>query len=88
MKLVYVHDKYGSVLEGTFTDGRFSTLRLKLYINEEYENKDENWIAQVLVQYFEDFLDPTPEELTMFALEFGEETTEAYLKFLKSGEKQ
>ena len=85
MKLVY-SGNYKELL-GYFKDGRESSLEYDKYVKRLYPNRDLNWIAQVLVQYFEDFLDPTPEELTMFNLEFGEESTEAYLKFLKSGEK-
>ena len=86
MKLVY--EEYYNRLGGSFEDGRRSVLSYNHYVkppSSTYFN--DNWIAQVLVQYFEDFLDPTPEEITMFALEFGDESTEAYLKFLKSGEK-
>ena len=85
MKLVY-SGNYKELL-GYFKDGRESSLDYDKYVKRLYLNRDLNWIAQALVQYFEDFLDPTPEELTMFALEFGEETTEAYLKFLESGAK-
>ena len=86
MKLVY--EEYHNHLAGSFEDGRKSVLphnRCVAPPHPTYLNN--NWIAQVLVQYFEDFLDPTPEQITMFALEFGEESTEAYLKFLKSGAK-
>ena len=85
MKLVY-NETYDKLL-GYFKDGRKSSLKYDKYVKCLYQNRDLNWIAQVLVQHFEDFLDPTPEEITMFALEFGEGSTEAYLKFLKSGEK-
>ena len=85
MRLVY-NRNYKELL-GYFKDGRGSSLEYDKYVKHLYQNRDLNWIAQVLVQYFEDFLDPTPEEITMFALEFGKESTEAYLKFLKSGAK-
>lgn len=86
MKLVY--EEYHNHLGGSFEDGRKSVLPYNRCVkppSSTYFNG--NWIAQTLVQYFEDVLDPTPEEITMFALEFGEESTEAYLKFLKSGAK-
>ena len=71
-----------------FEDGRESALPYNNVIKPPHPTYlNNNWIAQVLVQYFEDFIDPTPEEITMFNLEFGEESTEAYLKFLKSGAK-
>ena len=83
MKLVY--EEYHNRLAGSFEDGRkIITIVLNRHSQPILNG---NWIAQTLVQYFEDFLDPTPEEVTMFALEFGEESTEAYLKFLKSGAK-
>ena len=85
MKLVY---ERGDTLFGYFKDVRESTLPYNNCVKPPHPTYlNNNWITQVLVQYFEDFLDPTPEELTMFALEFGEESTEAYLKFLKSGAK-
>ena len=86
MKLVY--EEYHNHLGGSFEDGRKSVLPYNRCVkppSSTYFNG--NWIAQTLVQYFEDFLEPTPEEITMFALEFGEESTEAYLKFLESGAK-
>ena len=86
MKLVY--EEYHNHLAGSFEDGRKSVLPYNRCVKPPpatYVNG--NSIAQTLVQYFEDFLNPTPEEITMFALEFGEESTEAYLKFLKSGAK-
>ena len=85
MRLVY--DRNHTLL-GRFEDGRKSVLLYNCCVkppSSTYFN--DNWLAQVLVQYFEDFIDPTPEEVTMFALEFGEESTEAYLKFLESGAK-
>ena len=87
MKLVY--DEYHNHLGGSFEDGRKSVLPYNRCVKPPSSTYfiNGNWIAQTLVQYFEDFLDPTPEEITMFALEFGEESTEAYLKFLKSGAK-
>ena len=85
MELVY-NGNYKELL-GYFKDGRESSLSYDKYVKRIYPNRDLNWIAQELMQYFEDFLNPTPEEITMFALEFGEESTEAYLKFLKSGGK-
>lgn len=86
MELVY--DGNCKELFGYFKDGRESTLPYNKCVKPPHSTYlDGNWITQVLVQYFEDFLDPTPEEITMFALEFGEGSTEAYLKFLKSGEK-
>ena len=86
MRLVY--EEYHNHLGGSFEDGRKSVLPYNNCVKQPHPTYlNNNWIAQVLVQYFEDFLDPTPEEITMFALEFGEESTEAYLKFLKSGAK-
>lgn len=87
MRLVY--EEYHNHLGGSFEDGRKSVLPYNSCVNPPHPvYLNNNWIAQALVQYFEDFLDPTPEEITMFALEFGEESTGAYLKFLKSGEQQ
>ena len=71
MRLVY-NRNYKELL-GYFKDGRESSLEYDKYVKHLYQNRDLNWIAQVLVQYFEDFLDPTPEELTLFELEFGKE---------------
>ena len=86
MKLVY--EEYHNRLGGSFEDGRESVLPYNSCVKQPHPTYlNNNWIAQVLVQYFEDFIDPTPEEITMFNLEFGEESTEAYLKFLKSGAK-
>ena len=86
MKLVY--EEYHNHLGGSFEDGRKSVLPYNHCVKPPLSTcLNGNWIAQTLVQYFEDFLDPTPEDITMFALEFGEESTEAYLKFLKSGAK-
>lgn len=86
MRLVY--EEYHNHLAGSFEDGRKSALPYNLCVKPPLSNHlNGNWITQTLVQYFEDFLNPTPEEITMFALEFGEGSTEAYLKFLKSGEK-
>ena len=86
MKLVY--EEYPNLVVGSFEDGRKSVLSHNSCVKPPYSTYlNDNWIAQTLVQYFEDFLEPTPEEITMFALEFGEESTEAYLKFLKSGAK-
>lgn len=50
-------------------------------------NKQESDFIKCLETVFTNALNPTPEELTLFELEFGEESTEAYLKFLKSGAK-
>ena len=87
MRLVYSGNY--KELFGYFKDGKEATSlpynRCVKPPHPTYLNN--NWIAQTLVQYFEDFLEPTPEEVTMFALEFGEESTEAYLKFLESGAK-
>ena len=85
MRLVY--EEHHNRLAGSFEDGRKSILPYH-WVKPPHSNYlNCNWITQTLVQYFEDFLDPTPEEITMFALEFGEGSTEAYLKFLKSGAK-
>ena len=61
MKLVYV--EYHNHLGGSFEDGRKSVLPYNRCVkppSSTYFN--DNWIAQTLVQYFEDFLEPTPEE--------------------------
>ena len=86
MRLVYSGNY--KELFGYFEDGRKSVLPYNHCVKPPHSTYfNGNWITQTLVQYFEDFLEPTTEEITMFALEFGEESTEAYLKFLKSGAK-
>ena len=72
-----------------YTYNRFNILTISFVL----ENKTKldsfkmQHIDKFWSKYFTNVLQPTPEEITMFNLEFGEESTEAYLKFLKSGAK-
>ena len=60
---------------------------IKLLWNENREILELYTETEFVVESFTDLYNPTPEEITMFNLEFGEESTEAYLKFLESGAK-
>ena len=51
-------------------------------------NKQESDFIKCLETVFTNVLNPTPEELTLFELEFGKGSTEAYSEFLKSGIKK
>jgi len=85
MKLVY---ERGDTLFGYFKDVRESILPYNNCVKPPHPTYlNNNWIAQVLVQYFEDFLDPTPEELTIFEIEFKVNYPIEARTLLKSGAK-
>ena len=73
----------------------FTKFAFKELINHIYHGKELNRLRatacykfkEILEKYFENLLTPTPEELTLVDIEFGDGSADAYLQLLEETKK-